>query len=186
MLAMLFLRDTWARDSRIRGHGPKIISVCCSTRRESLWESRQPTLAVRRKIVEAAKYFSAPASCFFFGQPECELAYTNFPTSGGYAIASSIAVSILSSKLPLSFMATFSLPTPVHSVVLYRAFPTKSATGAIYTTRVKKKKKNDMDKRSEIRQTETNSRKQGPKEAERTRGGTYRRHKDLQMGMFVT
>lgn len=87
-----------ARDTRNRGHEPKIISVCCSIRRDSLWESRQPTLAARRETVEAAKYFSAPDIVLFFGRTECEFAYTNFPTSG----VAEDTPSLLPSEFPFS------------------------------------------------------------------------------------
>lgn len=86
------------------------------------------------------------------------------PEGRGYAVAS-IRVSVLSSKLPLSFIV---LPFPLR-LVLRGTLPTKSAAGAIRGMRVREGKKDDVGKRSEVRQTETNSRKQGLKETERTR-----------------
>lgn len=174
------------RDTRNRGHEPKIISVCCFIRRDSLWESRQPTFAARRETVEAAKYFSAADIVLFFwpNRVWTRVYKLSYIRSGrGYAVASSIGVSVLSSKLPLSFIASPALFIPIHPVVLYGAFPTKGAAGAIYATRVKKEEKRVTrikgPRFDRQKQTVVN---RGPKEAERASEGqlverlrTYRR-----------
>lgn len=142
---MLFLRDTQAKDTRRnRGHGPKIISVCCSTWRDSLWESRQPT---RRQTVEAAKYFSVLDIVLFFFRPNrvwTRVYKLSYIRSGrGYAVASSIGVSVLSSKLPLSFIATLARPTPDPPCRPLRGFSDKERRGSVICHKDKARRKKE-------------------------------------------
>lgn len=125
-------------------------------------------------------FFGSRHCTFFFGRTECELSYTNFPTSG------------VAEDMPRRFFhrsfrslietATFfySNPHPPHSgppCRPLRGFSDKERRGGdICHKGEAKKKKSDVDKRFEVRQTETNSRKQEPKEVERTREGHLVKH----------
>lgn len=140
-----------------RGRRLKIISVCCPTTRlpENHVSRHSPPKDWKRKPRGREIFFGARHRAFF-SRAECEFAYTNFRTfrrGKGYA-ASSIGVSILSSKLPLSFMATPSTP--------WSSYDKERRGGDIYA-RVRQGGRRVTGKRSEIRRIETNNRKQGPK-----------------------
>lgn len=168
---MLFLCDTrGTRDIGNRGHEPKIISVCCSILRDSLWESRQSTLVAGRETIEAAKYFSAPDVLFFgrtesvnsriqtFLHPEWQRICLRF-------FHRSFRSLIETATFFYSILCPPHLDPPCR---LLRGFSDKERHGGDICHKGKVgRKRSDMDKRSEVRQTETNSRKQGSSEAER-------------------
>lgn len=109
---------------RNRGQGPKIIPACCPTRRVSLritsaGTHRRPSAGRRGTIVGGsperplrAKYFSAPDVVLFSVERSVNPRIQTFvhPGDRGYAVASN-GVSVLSSKLPLSFIVSFLPPS---------------------------------------------------------------------------
>lgn len=153
-----------------RGHGPKIISACCPTRRLSLritsaGGTRRQRIGKRRP--RGREIFFGARRRAFFGRAECKLAYTNFRcVHGGWKRAKG-APSLPLSEFPFSHRNCHFLLWHLHPLCSPRSFSDKERRGGdICGTRARqeRRKKSDVGvKGPRFGRAETNNRKQGPK-----------------------